>query len=314
MTRNARLFQAVWKYYGMKKANAASFDFNKAARKVIKDHPSLRGRTLFIHAANDDFADIEQKLLNRDADEDDIEFIGKVVRDAKRLKTSYNQEVNLGKKSVSVLVFHPDKFPVFGRTPGARDDAGTFDHETGHALSPETSGTLSENTADAYAALRHLQRFDGDTEDLDYAGWKRAAVFMLRGTTSHLTTLTLDKISIDAKTAGFMSLSPAGTLQVAKDYAKKNTPSAAKLASLREAFKPMKGLEGAKAFRALGKITLKAKSGSDAFYLGARVLQGALQEGGITLDGEHIELKGREWNKLRQKLSARIGNSRALRR
>ena len=131
---------------------------------------------------------------------------------------------------------------------------------------------------------------------------------MLRGTTSHLTTLTLDKIVVDAKTVDFMTLTPAETLQVAKDYAKKNTPSAAKLLKLKDQFKPLKGLNPAAAFRKLGKITLKAKNDSNAFYLGARVLQGALREGGITLDGQHINLKSREWNKLREKISARISH------
>jgi hypothetical protein len=36
------------------------------------------------------------------------------------------------------------------------------------------------------------------------------------------------------------------------------------------------------------------------------VLKGALAEGGVTLDGEHVELTGSKWNNIRRKLDAKI--------
>jgi len=283
---------------------SARFDFNKAARKAMKDHPELRGNTLFIDAANTDFAEIKKALLEKDVDEEDIKDLAKTVRDAKRLKTAFHQEYDWGrKKPLHVIIFHPDKHPVFGKEHGERDDAGTFDHETGHALSPHATGTLAENTADAYAALRNIQRFGGDTADLDYAGWKRAAIFILSGVTSHLTTLTLDKIVCDAATADFISLTPAETLRIAEEYAKLNTPSEERLKKLKEDFSGLKGLALEDTFRKVAAATLAAKEDSDTFYVGARVLQGALQKGGQKLDGRHIELKGGEWDDVREKLS-----------
>src|SRR5690606_22567515 len=124
-----------------------------------------------------------------------------------------------------------------------------------------------------------------------YCGWKRAAIFIKSGTISHLTTFTVDKILCDSQTADFMSLSPQETLAVARDYAKKNTPSPEKLKSLSKTFGPLGKMPLQQAFRKLGEITLKADKNSDAFYLGARVLSGALQEGGVTLDGRSIVLK-----------------------
>jgi len=285
---------------------AAKFDFNKAARKAMKDHPELRGNTLFVDAANDDFAEIERVLLKSSVDEDDIDDLEKTMRDAKRLKTAFHQEYDRGrKKPLHVIVFHPDKHPVFGTEYGARDDAGTFDHETGHALSPHSIGTLSENTADAYAAIRHMQRFGGDTDDLDYAAWKRAAIFIFSGVTSHLTTLTLDKIVCDAATADFISLTPSETLRIAEEYANKHTPSQERLEKLKEDFSGLKGLSLEDTFRKIAAVTLAAKEDSDTFYVGARVLQGALQKGGKRLDGRRIELKGAEWEDMREKLSAK---------
>ena len=285
---------------------ALRFDFNEAVKKVVRDHPQLKNGALYINAANDDWESTEAALLSLSVDEDDIDEIKKGVKEARRLKTSFCQAISIDGKELSAVILHPDKNPLYGAAHGAGDDIGTFDHETSHALTPGLSGILGENTADAYAALRHLQRFKGEEDDIDYCGWKRAAIFMRAGVPSHLTTFTLDRILCDAKSADFMSLTPAETIAIAKDYAKKHTPDDRKLKRLQNDFKRVKGLPLAEVFNKVAHITLKADVKSDTFYLGARVLKGALQEGGVTLDGQHVELKGSKWNNIRRKLDAKI--------
>lgn len=285
------------------------FDFNAAAKRAQKDHPELRGNMLFIHAgavAPDAHSD---DLVNQGVDDDEITDVEKMVRDAKRLKTSFHLAVSREgkKKPLGVLVFHPDRHAVFGPKPGAADDFATFDHETGHALLPQFNGTKSENAADGFAALRHFQRFDADARaNLEYAGWKRAAVAMLLGKNSHLTTFTLDKIICDAQTANFSSLTPAQTKKIAAEYAEKCTPSAKRLAKIGHDFAPLKNMKPQEAMEKLAAITLKAKPDSDTFYLGARVLAGAFAKGGIRLNGRKIDLSGAEHAQLRMKLAAKI--------
>lgn len=282
------------------------FDFNKAAQKALKDHPQLKNKVLFFDAKNDNWKTTAEFLLQREASDDDVEDLSHAVREARKLKSSFCQALELDNgQSLTVMVFHSDKHPLFGTASRDTDDACTFDHELAHTLTPGLEGTPSENAADAYAVLRHLQR-GGDKEDIDYCGWKRAAIFLKTGITSHLTTFSVDEILCDSETADFMSLSPKQTLAIARDYAKKNTPTPQKLKSLSKTFASLKKLPPQQAFRELGKITLKADAGSDAFYLGARVLTGALQEGGITLDGRSIVLKGKEWDKLKQALESKI--------
>jgi hypothetical protein len=287
-------------------APSLRFDFNEAVKKVVRDHPQLKKGALYINAANDDWDTTEAALVSMSVDEDDIDEIKKGVKEARRLKTSFCQAISIDGKNMSAVILHPDKNPLYGAAHGAGDDIGTFDHETSHALTPGLSGTLGENTADAYASLRHLQRFKGEEDDIDYCGWKRAAIFMRAGVPSHLTTFTLDRILCDAKTADFMSLTPAETIAIAKDYAKKHTPGDKKLKRLQNDFKRLKKLPLDETFNKLAQITLKADVKSDTFYLGARVLKGALQEGGVTLDGEHIALTGGKWDKVRRKLDAKI--------
>jgi hypothetical protein len=283
------------------------FDFNNAVRGTRKDFPALKKHAMFVDAGNDNWNDIEQTLDDLAVDEDDIASIHKTYKDAKRLKTSFHIAVTRGgvEEPFSVVVFHPDKFPLFGRARGATDDACSFDHEAGHALTPLLEGCHAENIADAYAAVRHLQRTT-DTDALDYCGWKRAFIFVTTGKSSHLTTFTVDKIICDRATADFVSLTPEETAAVAKAYAKKNTPSRKELDDLADEFKSLRKQPLKEQFRRLARITLAAKDDSGTFYLGARVLKGALQPGGNTVDGEDIHLEGREWDRVRDELDHRI--------
>lgn len=285
---------------------ALSFDFNEAVRKVVGDHPQLKKEALYINAANDDWNETEAALLTLSVDDDDIDELKKCVKEARRLKTSFCQAISIDGKNLSAVIFYPDKNPLYGPAHGPADDIGTFDHETSHALTPGLSGVLGENTADAYAALRHLQRFKGERDDIDYCGWKRAAIFMRSGVTSHLTTFTVDRILCDAKTADFLSLTPTETAALAKTYGRKHTRDDKQLKRLENDFKRLKKRPLGEVFNKLAHITLKADVKSDTFYLGARVLKGALQDGGATLDGEHIELKGGKWDNVRRKLDAKI--------
>lgn len=286
------------------------FDFNAAVRETRRDYPELRRHAIFIDASNDNWQDIENVLDHLTVDEEDIGSVRKTYRDAKRLKTSFHIAVARDTTNVpfSAVVFHPDRSPLFGTKRGATDDAGSFDHETGHALTPNMHGTPAENVADAFAALRHLQRSGGETESLDYCAWKRAFIFVTTGADTHLTTFTVDKILCDRKTADFISLTPAETAAIAKAYAKRNTPSPSELKQLGRDFKPLRKLPLKEAFRKLALITLAADDDSDTFYLGARVLQGALDPKGTLIDGEEIRLQGRAWDRLRRDLDARINS------
>ena len=284
------------------------FDFNAAVRDTRADYPELRKHALFIDAAHDKWQDIQDTLDSLAVDEDEIAAVRKTFKDAKRLKTSFHIAVSRDgiDEPLSAVVFHPDKFPLFGKQRGFTDDICSFDHETGHALTPELEGTPAENIADAYAALRHIQRSDGDAEALDYCAWKRAFIFVTKGSSTHLTTFTLDNIICDRKTADFVSLDPAETAAIAKSYAKLNTPTKRELDALTKDFKSLRKLPLKDAFKKLARITLAANDDSSTFYLGARVLQGALKPGGNVVDGEAFELTGHDWDRLRQKLNARI--------
>lgn len=227
---------------------------------------------------------------------------------AKKKKTSfaYTDKTEDGDE-VHVIVFHPDKKPLYAPKAGGIDDAGSFDHETGHILASDMRGRLGENLADSYAMLRHFQRFGDVSAEADYCGWRRAAHFVMTGVDTHLTTFSVDKILIDRKSADFISLTPKETLEIARAYARQNTPARKTLDKAARDFSLLCGrtFNGASC-KKIAEITLQADPDSATFYLGARVLSALWQPGGREIDGKTIELKGAAWQSLRAKIEARM--------
>jgi len=289
------------------KNTSLRFDFQKAAAQAVTDHPALEKNTIFINAATG------KKLAHPDVlehlydDDDALEDVQDTMRDAKKGKTSFFQPIDTFGKKLRTVVFHSDRHHLYDPADRDIDDAATFDHETGHALAQSAHGTLGENTADAYALLQHLKRRKGDAGDIDYCGWKRAAIAVFSGTSSHMTGFTVDKILMDNDSADFLSLTPKETIALAKKYAKKHTRNEKDLKRLRDAFKPLKGKKPtAASFRKIAEITLKAKTDSDVFYVGARILMTPLSQSSVMLDGKKIALKGKEWDKIRSALEEKI--------
>lgn len=285
------------------------FDFAAAARKAVKDHPEIAKNTVFVNAANDDFIASPRVMKALDEDDDAFDELQKTVHTAKRLKTSFSDTIHLDQKNfIKSVVFHTEKHPLYDRAHRGIDDVGTFDHETGHVLSPEAQGTAAENIADAYAVIRHFQRFDGQETDIAYAGWKRSLQFILSGQTSHLTTFTVDKIITDSKTANFVSLTPAETAAIAKDYAKTHTPDDQHLRVLARTFRAARDKKPTEeTLRRIAAITLRADPHSDIFYLGARALMLPMNEGKAKYEGRNIVLRDTAfWDIVKQKLDAKM--------
>lgn len=287
-----------------------AFDFRAAARKAVYDHPEIKNNTIFVDAANDDYIATPRVMQKLDDDDDAYDDLKKTVRTAKRLKTSFSDTLFLDQKHfIKSVVFHSDRHTLYDPENRAIDDIGTFDHETGHVLSPEAQGTLAENTADAYAAIRHVQRFDGQKTDLEYAAWKRSVMFIASGHTSHLTTFTLDKIIIDRETANFVSLKPAETAAIAKAYANTHTPDEDRLKTLARDFRAArdkKVTEGT--FLRIAGITLRADPGSDTFYVGARALMTPLYRDKVKLNGKTVAFKDPKWDAIRAKLDKKTAS------
>lgn len=158
-------------------------------------------------------------------------------------------------------------------------------HETGHALlgisDNEDGGARLECEADAYAAMKILQRFGAAVIPfLSQVSWSRA----FRAAASdmeHLSTVVLDKIIADSREQNFTAFSNEEMMSRARGYARDWGADGATLAAAQPVLVPK---EESIDFYALAERTLTS-SNVLAFYAGAKVLQPFLTPQGLEMNG-----------------------------
>jgi hypothetical protein len=138
-----------------------------------------------------------------------------------------------------------------------------LDHELAHFAIPdgrseENNGVIAESIADAYALIRHFQRFGADSEHYDrYVDPSvRASRFIMHHDKRHLTSFVLDEIIKKKDLIDFNRLDHEKTVDLAWRVATNYVPSAVKV---------------------MADITLDTKSDYYTFKLGAIWLRGFLK-------------------------------------
>jgi hypothetical protein len=199
-----------------------------------------------------------------------------------------------------------------------------LDHELGHAVAENgrhnrNSHTLHECVADSFAALRHIQRFGGNTTSLEKLMLHRAQrLVSLQGHrhAEHFTGFTLEKILEIKDKADIQRLSPAQTKALATRMALAHTPNDEIVLKIAKAFKPFQqlleqGATGDLALRKLAHIVLTTKD-YETFKWGAPVLRGYMDGtlGNMTNGAKKVPLpatdySSRYWQKAHQMLTAR---------
>ena len=223
---------------------ALRFDFNTAVNETLRDFPRLSDKIVFVDALDDDRKYGTPEAIRQS------ELRGPARRMAEHLKLVHEKEVSLSFNKdvygVGAVIFHASNHHrIFSAVNADHANFASFDHELGHLLTRggfdfTLSQPLAENAADAYAALRHLQRFGADTPVLAHASFRRAYDFVMKGDAFYLTSFTLDQIAADAKTRDVSKLSPSETLARADDYALKGAPKGPEIADLLDFFAPVR--------------------------------------------------------------------------
>jgi len=121
-----------------------------------------------------------------------------------------------------------------------------LDHEIGHhilkngySLSPDRSARqLAEGVSDAYAMLRHIQRFGNNTDHAGFYGESRA-YSILYGDTEHYTTNTVQRTIQVADEMDISGLSLQETVKLAEKIALECRISSEALEKIRDAYQPV---------------------------------------------------------------------------
>lgn len=181
-------------------------------------------------------------------------------------------------------------------------------HETGHILIPNhredgMAMLRNENDADAYAALRMLQRFGQKAVPLlSMVSWTRAFNTAI-GDKVHFTSATLDKIIADSKGGAFKNLDAAATITCAKNYAENWTPT---FAMMKKAIADV--VQGSSlSLTDLAETSLSSPS-NFAFYIGAKIFHPFLKPQGAEIQGEPCAISSDLRRDAANTIRARTGN------
>ena len=250
-----------------------SFDFKKAAREILRDHPEISGRTLFINPAT---GETNGSLLAR--------LRGRLSDDfCKQLKAA-EKAANDNKTPVADIIRHKDVSAVL-LTPERETEAeALFDlhRQAARLIIPrgknlgkffaalfDVPQAAEDGAADAYAAIRLLQRKGPDRGFLDRLSAARAAEFIFTGDPGRLTSFVIDKALSDNTLA---ALKPQEVVATVEKYVAGCAPSRALSEALVKEFAPLKGKKlDDEGLKLLAGITAASKNPL-ATYIGRRAL------------------------------------------
>lgn len=148
-----------------------------------------------------------------------------------------------GKSYVMIYRDRDTSSPILGPDAGAmKTGAFTFDHELGHALTREKQlpAMLSESIADAYAMLRHYQRFGIESDmDKNIMSYRRQNISFdsaVENGLDYYTIPTLRHIAQHKHAMNLDALSPQETFALAEQTARDTIASPEIIDTLRVAY------------------------------------------------------------------------------
>ncbi|MBU6475204.1 MAG: hypothetical protein KGL10_06610 [Alphaproteobacteria bacterium] len=300
--------------------------FNKFAEDAVERFPHLKGQLLVVNMD-------EKKVYAKDIDtqktgltkQTALDYISKhPLTKAMEQDKGMSSAATRDEKRNLKLVFMNESV-----SPAERDNVSketeqhllyVMDHELAHTaikdgFSKDVKSAydynilLGESVADAYAQIRHYQRFGVD----DYANNKyvspagRAENFILGGDSVHFTSFVLDAINKLKHEIDFDSLTPQQTADLARRFALEYMPPKRVVQDLSWSFAPVRNAfrrNPADGIKALADKTLDPNADYYTFKFGSMWLRGLLEMDAFP-DGRPINLPKPYLDDLSSKLKDR---------
>lgn len=253
--------------------------FNSFAADAVERFPQLRGKFLIMDMNEHILYGLED--LDTDAtrltEASALRFVSlhPTTRQLEDDKDLTSRAIYDRKHDISILFVNDEIDPV-----SMRSAMHVMDHELGHL---GIAGSLyseydtpeelkGECIADAYALIRHFQRFGAETDCKDkyVSPFARARALIFNGHGGHFTSFVLDEIIKRRQAIDFASLTPAQTAAMAVEYTEQFMPSMATVQKLQTAFAPVKAAweeDTTQGVKALIDITLRTED-PDVFRTG----------------------------------------------
>lgn len=292
------------------------FDLDREVAAFYRDHPEQKGKIYFIDASTmpgavccGDAADENEAAALLGANPLVAES-NKLAFESGSRSDFYSQS---GYGTICLNLTRKSQQHLLGYEAGAGiSEVFVFDHEAGHLLCENGLGemNLRERTADAYAALRHIQRFGKDSPAIRRLIDKRAVELVFGDGVEHFTAPLVEKIIADAQTTDFSALTPAETAALATRYAAENPADTTMIRHVAAEFHVLRQglgrlMKGDPAVIRLLAEMVMATNDPNLFKWGTAAVR-ALLDGDVNVGGERPpKPQGAEWTALRKNIDAR---------
>lgn len=306
-----------------------NFDFKAIAHEIRRDFPDAASRMYFIDSFKNEYirghAEADARYDRYMAENNSLRIC--IANQIDKYAGEKNSVVVPGPQDDYFVLFYTgdDSIRMLGPQTSLKQSL-TFviDHETGHVVTKQgragkLSRTLHESTADAYAAMRQIQRFENGMRNVQNLRLRRAQrLVSLEGTrhADHFTSFVLDKIIETAHNLPLSKMTPQQTADLADRYALMHTPNDQVVKNIMDAFAPFQKMLATQPgddtpYRVLSQIVLDTKDW-EIFKWGAPVLRGYIQgtlydmqNGSALIKVNDKPLWGAGWNNVAQSLRER---------
>ncbi len=306
-----------------------NFDFAALAAEIRRDFPDLAPRVYFVDT-------FKKQYIHGDARADahyerymavNPSLRNCLVNQIGKYSAQKNSMVFPGPNNDFFVLLYTDDdgISLLGKTTSLKQGL-TFviDHEIGHVVTGygqagKLSRTLHECTADAYAAMRQIQRFDHGLNAVKSLQLRRAQrLVSLEGTrhAEHFTSFVLDKIIESVDKLPLRQMTPQQTAHLADRFAVVHTPNDQVVKNVMEAFAPFQKMLAQQPgddtpYRVLAQTVLDTKEW-EVFRWGAPVLRGYIrgalsdmQNGDQLIKVNEKPLWGAGWDSVAKRLKER---------
>lgn len=225
--------------------------FNHEAARIQQDYPQLRDRFGIIYVDTGHFfGQLAHERTDFKSQDDMLSYLAEALQNTKEhpaAQVPFNACADKGHGVNLVLICgHKDLTKsIAGRKPRplpeelAQKTLMTLDHELGHlivqdAYHKQDGDSYAESAADAFSAIRHVQRFGLMTDDIEVMIAQRALDALLDPNThGYFTAAALDRIQREKFKTDFAALTPEETRLYAARVARECAPSPQEEARLR---------------------------------------------------------------------------------
>lgn len=290
--------------------------FNAFTRETTQAFPELSGHFAILN--------IPEGLIHMDIDpakagfsnqRDLVQYLSGIMASYENIGTSVAHFD--GPRNLALLVYNgPHHLQMFADPvrDNLKNIVGIMDHELGHMLvegayyysnrHSETEIIYAETGADVYAGMRHLSRFMGRADDIEYLSWQRTKALLEHGDSGHYTSIGLDRLAELARLNDMSAIPAREAVVLAARIASEASPHETAVRGIVQSLPALSGgdfrrMPAEDALRPLAEKVLSGTLGYHSARAADTYMSPYLMEHVIMHGKDTVLLNGPYWDKVR---------------